>query len=318
MGRIINPEKYLRGLLKEGQSYYVGFGLSTLTKEGKNLFGISDLLSSKTQNIKVTGRKGPLKENINGKYVREEPQSKITIEKHIEYYSTYHKKDISYDREYNIWKKVLLHKYELRLYKSTSPQTETIIHFTKFKFEISDAHYYMVKAAMNIAIIIGDYFQLYNINFEPVLPINEHLHRKVLGKGVGSVKENLAEITERLQKGEYGDINKEGNSYRFALLQDHNITNIKDGIGGFNDYIQFEFKHDDIVILENLQNGHATYIFKLSKFENDYLFDKQNAKSHCSFITRVIHHNIKEWERIITKYISMKSNGNDNELSESI
>ena len=310
MGRIINAESHLKNLLKDGTKYYIGFGLSTLTEDGKIHIKLNELINSKITDFVVSGKKGPLIENVKGKFIRSQPESKETIEKHIEYYSTYHAREISYDRDFHIWKKELLHKFELRLYKSTSPQGEIIIHFPIFEMKNTANHFLKAKAAMNICHILGEYFQLFDIDFEPIMKITEHLSRKVLQPGIGRVEDKVQEVKERILNGEYKNGDSEGNSYRFALLQDYKISDIIDGEGGFNEYLIFEFASNDIVVLENLKSGNATFIFKLSKFDRNYILDKQSAKEHPSFLERVIHHNVKDWENTISKYLTNKSQNN--------
>lgn len=94
----------------------------------------------------------------------------------------------------------------------------------------------------------------------------------------------------------------EGNSYRFALLKDKITSDVTMGLGGFNDYLQFEYEHSDLMILENLKSGNATYVFRLSKFDRNKILDKQSAQKEASFLDRVVHDNVKVWERKLNKY----------------
>ncbi|KIA96237.1 hypothetical protein OC25_03945 [Pedobacter kyungheensis] len=306
MGRIINAESHLRDLLSDGQDYYIGFGIDQITEIGKDHLDLNDLINGKTGSFTVSGKKGPLKENVKGKFVRKQPERKETIEKHIEYYSNYHGKIIEYDREFHIWEKEMAHRFELKLYRHMSPQQEMIIHFPLFNMVDDETHFLRAKAAMNICVILGGYYMIYDSKFEPALRITQHLGRKVLQSGIGTMAEKIDEIKDRLIRGDYGSDNG-GNSYRFAVLEDYNASDIADGIGGFNEYLRFEFEQDDIVILENLRSGNATYVFRLSLFDKDFVLDKQTARNHKSFLDRVVHHNVAEWERMIGRYLKRKA-----------
>lgn len=304
MGRVINPKRHLRDLLKDGQSYYIGFGVKNLTTEGVNNSDLRELIKGNIKDLLVRGPKGPLKENIHGKLVRKQPERKIEVEKHIKYT----RKDgtkVEYDRKFNIWEKEHLPGHQLVLYKATSPQSEIILHFPKFVMNTSDDSYLKEKLAMNICFALGGYYQLYDERFEPVIRTTATLNRKILERGIGNVSDKLEDIKERLSDGAF-ERDDSGNSYRFAVLQDFNITDIYDGIGGFNEYFQFEYADDDIVILENLRTGNATFIFKLSLFDRGQAFDKQMAKRHKSFLERVVHHNATEWEAVLLKYLKKK------------
>lgn len=304
MGRVINPKGYLQNLIKEGETYHVGFGVKELTTLGIHYPEISELIKGNISELIISGKKGPLKENTNGKFVRKQPEEKTEELKRIRYTNKSGRK-VDFERLYVMWKKELLHNFNLKLYKSKSPQGEIILHFSLFVMENIESHYLKVKSAMNISNLLGGYFQLFNSNFEPIVKKTGTLNRKILEKGIGNVRDKLEDMKETLAKGLFTSDNS-GNSYRFAILQDFNITDVFDGLGGFNEYYHFEFANDDILILENLRNGHATYVFKLSRFDKDFVLDKQIAKGHPSFLERIVHQNIKEWDRKIGKYITKK------------
>lgn len=303
--RIINAKSQLEPLLKPGESYLIGFGVKALTTEGIHYRDLTELIKGSISDILLMGRKGPLKENINGKYVRKQPENKEQVSKHIKYT----RKDgrlIEYDRTFDMWEKELLHKFNLKLYKGISPQGENILFFGNMMYDPDDKLGLLkAKAAMNIAIYLGQYFQVYDENLEPILKISGTFSRKVLSKGVGTIKEKLENIKESF----FGDGRVEdnsGNSYRFSVLKDYNITEIYDGEGGFNEYFHFEFANDNIVILENLRSGNATFIFDLSKYDKNMVLDKTTAQNHKSFLRRVIHHNLEKWKTTLSGFLKEK------------
>lgn len=302
--RIINAKPHLSSLLKEGDTFIIGFGVKSLTTDGIHYRDLGELIKGNISDLLVMGKKGPLRENITGKFVRKQPENKEHILKHIKYT----RKDgtrVEYDRTFHVWEKELLHKFGLKLYKGVSPQDEIILHFGEMKYYDQPEDLLRAKAAMNIAIILGGYFQIYDQKLEPIMNISGTLNRKILSKGEGSVKSKLEDIRQQIFGG--GEVvDKSGDSYRFSILQNYEITDTYDGEGGFNEYFHFEFANDNIVILENLRSGNATYIFDLSKYDISKSLDKTSAQKHAAFKERVIHHNIEHWTSILSKYLKEK------------
>lgn len=103
---------------------------------------------------------------------------------------------IEYDREFHIWEKEMAHRFELKLYRHVSPQQEMIIHFPLFSKIDGEIHFLRAKAAMNICDILGGYYMLYDSKFKPVLRITQHLGRKVLQSGIGTMAEKMEEIKD--------------------------------------------------------------------------------------------------------------------------
>jgi hypothetical protein len=212
---------------------------------------------------------------------------------------------VVYNRTYEIWEKTILHKFQLSLKRTVSPQNEVILYFPPMEYKNDELHFLMAKASMNIAIYLGGYFQIYNNVFEPIMPITATLNRRILNKGEGNVQVKLKEIKDKMFSDNDDELN-DGNSYRFAVLKEYRITDVYDGIGGFNDYFQFEFKQDNILILENLRAGNATFIFKLSEFNPEITLNKQNVRNEKGFLERIIHTNLDKWSVNLNKYLKKK------------
>ncbi|TSD63351.1 hypothetical protein FFF34_017290 [Inquilinus sp. KBS0705] len=296
MNRVLNSSKYLKGVVLEDKTFYIGFGIKNLTELGKSHPGLRELISGSKTTLIVTGKKGSLKENTAGKMVRKQPESKETIWKHIHYYSKRFEKDIDYDREFHIWEKELLHKYNLALETARTPQGEIILHFPAFKMNDSDALYLQAGAAMNMSIALGSYFMIYDSKFEPIVPVTKFEHKKILSSGTLSIAEKLEIIRDEIISQEKGEVS-EGNSYRFALLKEKEPSDVTMGLGGFHEYLMFEFNNNDLMILENLKTGNATFIFKLSNFDKNRELNKQTASNEPSFLKRIIHNNLDDWNK---------------------
>lgn len=301
MNRVLNSKAHLENLLTDGVKYYIGFGVRNLTTEGIGYRDLTELIKGNVSDITVMGNKGPLKENVDGKWGRKQPPQKIDRKVRIDYVNKFGTR-VKYDRIFEVWEKEILHKYRLSLKRVKSPQDETILYFPLFEYKDDEAHFSMAKAAMNIAIYLGGYFQVYNNIFEPIIPITATLGRKILEKGTGNVADKLQEIRAAIESNNAEEVNT-GNSYRFSVLKEHNITDVYNGIGGFNEYFQFEFAKDDILILENLRAGNATFIFRMSEFNPKTTLDKQNVRNERGFLERVVHVNLDGWKLKLSKYL---------------
>lgn len=296
MKRVNNPSKHLKAYLKEKDEYYIGFNIHQLTELGKNNQEIKDLRAGRKSLAVISGRKGALKENTKGKYIRKQPERKISVWRHIDYFNHYLGQQITYDRQFSVWEKELLHKYSLELSLSKSPHQELIFHFPKFKMKDDEKHYLKAGAAMNMAILLGGYYMIYDKNLNPVLRITKTSNKSILPAGhYNSVKEKLDAIERNLKKQEQTEESK-ANSYRFATLRDLEPDDTTIGVGGFSDYLMFEYVEKNLMILENLHTGNATYLFTLSNFDKTKSIDKQTAKDEPSFLKRIKHNNMQSWK----------------------
>jgi hypothetical protein len=164
--------------------------------------------------------------------VRKQPERKIEVNKHIKYT----RKDgtrVEYKRIFIIWEKEHLMGLRLKLYKSISPLGEIILYFKGKKYNYSQVDFYGEKLAMNICNQLAGYYELFDSSFSPILKITATLQGKILERGVGSVREKLSDLKERLNS---NDADQTSNSYRFAILQNFNITDVYDGEGSFREF----------------------------------------------------------------------------------
>lgn len=300
MKRVNTPEKYLKDIVEEGSYYYIGFSHQELTDVAKSNLEISQLLSGQKEKIIVTGKKGPLRENTQGKLVRKQPEQKTSVWRHIEYYSERFQRMIDYDREFSIWEKEILHKFNLELTVARTPQGEAIFHFPRFKMENNDNHYHKAGAAMNMSIVLGKFYMLYDTSLEPIIPVTKIEDKSILPAGqYGNVREKLDTVEKNLLAAGGSSQDSRGNSYRFAILKELEPTDVIMGNGGFNEYLIFEFNQNKLLVFENLKTGNATYIFDQEKFDPNKELDKQTAKNDPSFRKRIIHENMDAWTKEI-------------------
>lgn len=301
MNRVLNSSKYLKGIVDDGKTFYIGFGIKNLTELGKTHPGMQNLIKGIITSILITGKKGALKENTHGKIARAQPEKKESIWKHIHYYSKRFEKDIDYDREFHIWEKVILHKYSLALEAARTPQDEIVLHFPAMIMKDAEDIFLRAGAAMNMSIALGSYFMIYDNRFEPIVPVTKFEPKRILSSGIATVEEKLETVERELQLNRTTE-GSEGNSYRFAMLKEMSPSDVTMGIGGFNEYLMFEYPKDDLMILENLKTGNATFLFKLSGFDKAKEINKQNAAADPAFLKRIVHNNLEDWSKQFSAY----------------
>lgn len=301
MKRVNSPSKHIKGIVENGKKYYIGFGIKNLTELGKDHKGLNQLIAGVKTSLLVTGKSGTLRENTKGKMVRKQPENKVSIWKHIHFYSARFGHDIDYDREFNVWEKELLHKYELELEVAKTPQGEIVVHFPMFVMEDTEAHYMKAGAAMNMCIALGGYFLPYDYKFEPIVPVTIFEQRRILPPGNQTLAEKLEIIENNIKRESSGETST-GNSYRFAMLKAQNPKDVTMGLGGFDEYLMFEYPRHNLMVLENLKSGNATYLFDLAKFNKKKSLNKQMAQAEPGFLKRIVHENIISWSNQMSNY----------------
>ncbi len=302
VNRVINPSKYLKGIVDDGKTFYIGMGVQSLTEIGKNHPNLSQLIKGEMSSVLIKGKGGVLKENTFGKFVRKKPERKERIWKHIHYYSKRFEKEIDYNREYYVWEKELLHKYNMVLERASTPQGEIILHFPAFIMDDNYNLYLKVGAAMNMAIVLGSYYMIYDNMFEPIIPVTKVEDRKILSSGNLTLAQKLDFLDKNYVEHD-GEIDLKGNSYRFAMLKEKRPSDVTIGLGGFNEYVIFEYANDNLLIFENLKSGNAPFLFKRDGFNNDVAqLNKQNAKSNPYFLKRIVHDKMESWHNKLSKF----------------
>ncbi len=141
----------------------------------------------------------------------------------------------------------------------------------------------------------------YDLKFDPII-VTKYEDRKLLPSGKNyTIKEKLEIIENRISDEKARD-KSIGNSYRFAMLKERVPTDVTMGIGGFNEYLMFEYIEENLMILENLNSGNATFIFTLNKFDKERPLNKQTASKDPSFLKRIVHDNIESWGTQLSQY----------------
>lgn len=309
--RILNSNKYLSAFLDEGETFYVGLLYEDYIKSPYlDKYGLpKDFVDNLTFTPKA--RKTVSKNNINGKFIRKQPEEKIINTKHIEY-TTKDGTHVSYYRDFHIYAKVLLHKYNIEFTFKTNEHGQKVVVSSIPLVYINDIENNMKNThVINLSCEIFNDFEILTSKLEPSIQFNKRFDMELLPKGTLDVAENFEEIV-RISS-HYVKDNQEQKAFqkRLNILKDYEPDIRGKGPNNFFGYIVFGFSNLDIILLETMYSKNATYVFKLSDYETNIIRDKQSVLREKLMIERFYHD--ANWEKRIRRFLNnhiIKCKGN--------
>lgn len=303
--RIQNANKYLPFFLKEDEEFHVGLLFEDFSKSPdlKN-YNIPQRFANETS--VVPAPKGPTtRNNVNGKYVRKQPEEKTTKRVHI----SFNRKDgthVEYDRDFSVFVKVLEHKFKISLrYKINKHGqkvvvSETLVYNNKPENILKNTH------IVNVFCEISNDFEIFNTEYEPAIHFNKRFEEDILPHGSLDDKNVMDELTSFA--GQYTKNNEEKKAFqkRLQVLKNYNPDIRGKGPSNFFGYIVFGFSDLRIVILETMYADNATYIFKINDYEANAIRDKQTVLKNKTMLKRIYHYD--NWENRIKDYLEKLKN----------
>lgn len=297
--RIRGIDKYLQFYLTQNNDYYLGLLFEDYLKSPfLTKYGLPKKFPN--DNLIVPLAIGTVtRANQKGKFVRKQPEEKESISKHIDYIRKSDGYRVEYDRTYNIYKKVLLHKYNTGLYFLINEHNQKIVVSEKLNYSERDS----IKGThiANMFCEIFNVFEVFDNNLNPAIHFNTKFDEIILPSGNLDNDNNLKDLIEigsRFAKNE--DENK-AYQKRLQILKEYNPDIRGKGPNGFYGYIVFGFSIFDIVILETMYAGNATYVFSTDNFENKIIKDKQTVLNNNLHQARFFHHD--NWESKLRKFM---------------
>jgi len=250
------------------------------------------------QLVEPSPRGSVTKANSNGKYGRKQPEEFEEIIRRIDYVRKKDKVRIKYDRTYKIYKKVLIHQFKSKLYFVINKHGEQLVVSKRLKFDELDS----VESThiANMFYEIFNEFEVYDKDLNPAIHFNTKFDNLILPSGTLDENsfEELVEINKRFTKDEE---KQKAFQKRLQILKSYNPDIRGKGPAGFLGYLVFGFSDVDIVILENMYSGNATYVFTTKNFENNIISDKQTVLNQKLNEKRFFHDN--NWEKKISIYM---------------
>lgn len=143
-------------------------------------------------------------------------------------------------------------------------------------------------------------FEVYDKDLNPAIHFNTKFDQLILPAGTldDNSFEELIEMNKRFTKDEE---KQKAFQKRLQILKSFNPDIRGKGPAGFLGYLVFGFSDIDIVILENMYAGNATYVFTTKNFENNIISDKQTVLNQKLNEKRFFHDN--NWEKQISIYM---------------
>lgn len=300
--RILNSSKYLSAFLDEGEAFYVGLLYEDyINSPYLDKYGLpKDFVNDATFTPKA--KKTASKNNVNGKFVRKQPEEKVTNTKHIEY-TTKDGTHVSYYRDFHIYAKVLLHKYNMQFTFRTNIHGQKIVVSSTPLVYINDIENNMKNThVINLLCEIFNDFEIFTSKLEPAIHFNKRFDMELLPKGTLNEAENFDEVV-RISS-HYVKDNQEQKAFqkRLHILKEYEPDIRGKGPNNFFGYIVFGFSDLDLIILETMYSKNATYIFNLSDYETNIIRDKQSVNREKLMIGKFYHD--AKWETRIRRFFN--------------
>lgn len=299
--RVRNINKHLKFFLSEDEEFSLGLLFEDYLESpllGK--YGLPTSFTDKKEFI--PDPKGSVtKANIKGKYVRKNPEEKETVIRHIKYYRRKDGVKVEYDRKYHIYKKVLLHQYKAKLRFATNHHGQRVVISDKLINSNNPADNLMNTHIANIFCEIFNNFEVFDKDLNPAIHFNTKFDKIILPSGTLDNINNFDELIEI--GGRFTRSESEKNAYhkRLKVLQEYNPDIRGKGSNGFNGYIIFGFSNLEIILLETMYAGNATYVFSIKNFEEHVIKDKQTVLTNKLHLKRFFHHD--NWEKNLRSFM---------------
>lgn len=202
--------------------------------------------------------KGPISDyNANGKYIVHEDKPKETVYHtilHRDWHGNYGFADMPYER----YPRTFIPAPNIEL---TIIEIEGKLFISTIGLDNNEQNAEQIKHCINLFLELFGICELYDKSLTPIvknvplkrvnwqiLPEGEYpwQHIAKLAGGIGSLRDNKGKL-ER---------------YRIESILSYKPDEMYYGTGGFYGYLVFIFKKKNLVIMENIKYGNATYVFE--------------------------------------------------------
>lgn len=301
--RILNAQKHLSAVLKEGDKFYVGILFEDYSKSGNLLKYNLPKLFENDKVVLPLAKGAVTKANIHGRFSRKQPEEKEVKTVHIKY----QRKDgtrVEFDRNFYVFVKQLVHKMGMKLAFRQNIHGQQLVLSTELIYKTDFTINQINSHVINLFCEIFNDFEIFTETMEPAINFNKRFESELLPKGTLTNKtiDAILEVSKRYSRNAdhqkaFGD--------RLQLLMKFGPDLRGKGPNNFFGYLVFGFSELGIVLLETMYAGNATYVFKLEDYENNVIKDKQQALKSNRLIRRFFHY--QNWESEITAFLKDRS-----------
>lgn len=297
--RVVNAQNVLFDLVPYGESFRVGlaFNDELINNTDLNKFGLSkDFKADEPQLPKPAGARSRV--NRRGLWVRQQPEEKEEIKRHIKY-KTKDGTTVEYDRIFNIYKKVLLDKLGIELTFVQHEEVGPLIVSPVLVNDEEEKNHRLNAHVINLFLEIFKDFEILRENYEYYFKAEEEFPHVILPEGSLSdpriFNEFVDVVTEHNKASERDPFIR-----RLDVFKEFKAT-LKSS-KGLNGYAVIEFEGKNIVAVESLKQGHATYLFNKKDYEETIVNDKQQVIRNELMLKRFYH--TSGWERNVRRFIN--------------
>jgi hypothetical protein len=300
--RIRGIDKHLQFFLTDNENYYLGLLFEDYLKSPfLDKYGLPKQFPQ-NKSIIPNPNGSVTKANQKGCYVRMQPEEKETVIRHIDYVRKKDRVRVKYDREYNIYKKVLLHQFNTGLNFAVNEHGQKLVVSDILNYSSND--YLKGTHIANIFCEIFNDFEVFDKRLNPAIHFNAKFEQIILPSGKLDNQDNLDELIEIGKRFSKNEEAVKAYQKRLLLLKEYCPDIRGKGPNGFYGYIVFGFTDLNIVVLETMYAGNATYVFSTENFEQKVIMDKQTVINNKLHQARFFHHD--NWESKIRKFMDDK------------
>ncbi|REC44494.1 hypothetical protein [Chryseobacterium sp. 5_R23647] len=297
--RIRNIDKHLKFFLTENENYFLGIPFEEYSKSKLlTKYNLPQNFPTQKFIIEPAPKGSVTKVNSNGKYGRKIPEEFEEVIRHIDYVRRKDQVRVKFDRRFRVYKKVLLHEFHSKISFVENLHGEKLVVSEQLKYNFNDS----MKSThiANIFNEIFNHFEVYDKDLNPAIHFNTTFDQIILPSGLLTETgfDELIEINKRFTQDEE---KQQAFQKRLQLIMSYSPDLRGKGPNGFFGYLVFGFSDLDIVILENMYAGNATYIFKSDNINKDIINDKQSVLEQKLHEKRFFHND--NWEKLISLYM---------------
>lgn len=299
--RIYRSETVLSGLVKAGETFHIGvaFTPELVANTDAGRFGVSTSFNEHAS-FKPKAAGPNTKANVNGKYVRKQPEEKEDVKRHISYRRKKDGVQVKYDRIFSIYKKELKHRYDIELTFAKDAEGNELIISPALVYDETMGNNERNTHIINVFLEVFRDYEVLRQDLEPFIRFERGFDREILPAGTLANSRNfedLVSIASRHVKEE----EKEPLLQRLEVFKEFDPI-IRQGPSGYSGYITFVFEDKGIVAAESIRRGNATYFFRLEDYERNVIKDKQEVLRDKLMLARFSHY--YQWEQNVRRYLN--------------
>jgi hypothetical protein len=298
--RIIKSESLLSQFLRPGEDFYIGILWEDYLKNvDLQKYGLPTTFVN-GQEMVPKAKGGATKANKSGKFKRKQPEEKTTRTIEISFINK-HGTHVHYFRDFDVYVRELVHQFDMKFICRVNEHDQKIVASPVLTYTDQSDTNLMNTHAINLFGEVFGEFEIFDANLNPALKFNKRYSYDFLPKGELNKGENTKDVLLTVERYLKDPVESAAFAKRLFVIKEFDPDLRGRGPGGFFGYIVFGFSSKQIVILESMYHGRATYVFDAKNYEEIIIKDKQEIIQNKLMKERFIHND--KWESTIRAYL---------------